>query len=198
MSLSRLLVLTDRSMCDGPLVTIVATAIHYGARTLVLREKDLPDVERDELAGEFERLLNPVGGTLIRAGAGPATALHLAAADPFPSPRPTIVGRSCHDSGEISQARTEGCDYITVSPVFLTASKPGYGPALGLAGLADLIAATNQPTPPVYALGGITPGDVAGCLSAGAYGVAVMGPVMRNPALVAEYLTAIPQKVVNP
>ena len=29
-----------------------------------------------------------------------------------------------------------GADYVTLSPIFATASKPGYGPALGLASLA--------------------------------------------------------------
>ncbi|PZA20289.1 thiamine phosphate synthase, partial [Modestobacter versicolor] len=41
------------------------------------------------------------------------------------------------------------------------------------------------------ALGGVAPDDVAACRAAGAYGVAVMGPVMRDPALVAAYLDAL-------
>jgi thiamine-phosphate pyrophosphorylase len=34
---------------------------------------------------------------------------------------------------------------------------------------------------PVYALGGIAPGNAAAARAAGAYGVAVMGAVMRAP-----------------
>jgi len=34
---------------------------------------------------------------------------------------------------------------------------------------------------------------VADCLAAGASGIAVMGPVMRTPQLVAAYLTALQQ-----
>jgi thiamine-phosphate pyrophosphorylase len=42
----------------------------------------------------------------------------------------------------------------------------------------------------VYALGGISPGVVPFCMSAGAWGVAVMGPVMRarDPAATVDTL----------
>jgi thiamine monophosphate synthase len=186
--LPRLLVLTDRLQSAGPLVDTVAAAVDAGARAVVLREKDLPAAERDELAAELAAVLAPVGGLVVRAGSGgEAPAVHLAAADPFPEPRPALVGRSCHDAAELAQARAEGCDWTMLSPVFPTPSKPGYGPVLGPAGLAALLG----PGPPAYALGGVQPGDVAVCLAAGAYGVAVMGPVMRDPGLVAAYLTAL-------
>jgi thiamine-phosphate pyrophosphorylase len=66
---------------------------------------------------------------------------------------------------------------VTASPVFLTASKPGYGPALGLEGLARIVARAPGP---VIALGGITPENAVSCLGAGACGIAVMGEVMRS------------------
>lgn len=189
MRLPRLLVLTDRSQCRGSLLEVAEAAVAAGARAVVLREKDLPADERDRLAAALRTLLEPVGGLLIRAGAatGDDEAVHLAAADPFPERRPALVGRSCHSSDELARARGEGCDYAMISPVFPTASKPGYGPPLGLPGLAAVVPAG----PPAYALGGITPTDVAGCLAAGAHGIAVMGPVMREPALVTAYLDAM-------
>lgn len=185
-----LLVLTDRTQCSGPLADTVAAAVDAGARAVVLREKDLPEDERDRLADALSALLAPVGGLLIRAGAarpGSTAPCHLAAADPFPTERPVLVGRSCHDRTELRQARQEGCDYVLVSPVFPTASKPRYGPALGPAGLARLV----DGAPPAWALGGIGPDDVADCLRAGARGVAVMGGVMRDPRSVAAYLRAV-------
>jgi thiamine-phosphate diphosphorylase len=190
-TLPRLLVLTDRTQCAGPLVATVAVAVDAGARAVVLREKDLPDGERAALAGELCALLDPVGGLLVVAGpagaAGGADAVHLGAADPFPAPRPPLVGRSCHSGGEVTAARAEGCDWVMVSPFAATASKPGYGPALGPAGLAALLAGG----PPGYALGGVGPADVRACLAAGALGVAVMGPVMRDPACTAAYVAAL-------
>ena len=59
----------------------------------------------------------------------------------------------------------------------MTASKPGYGPALGLEGLASIAARSPGP---VVALGGITPENAAQCVAAGARAVAVMGEVMRS------------------
>lgn len=188
MSLPGLLVLTDRAQAAGPLPSVIARLVDGGARAVVLREKDLPADERARLGAELSAMLEPAGGLLIVAGpADGASAVHLAARDVFPVKRPRLVGRSCHSAAEVAQAAREGADYVFVSPVFPTSSKPGYGPALGLDGLAALVPGA----PPVYALGGIGPDDVAGCLAAGARGVAVMGPLMREPGLLPGYLTAL-------
>ena len=190
MRLPRLLVLTDRRQCTGTLTATVAAAVAAGARAVVLREKDLPLPERTALAEQLAQLLAPVGGTLVwggLAGSAGADAVHLSGADAFPASRPALVGRSCHSAAELAAARAEGCDWAFLSPVFATASKPGYGPALGPAGVAALVPVG----PPVFALGGIGPADVAGCLAAGARGVAVMGGVMRDPASVRDLLAAL-------
>ncbi|HEU4426164.1 MAG TPA: thiamine phosphate synthase [Pilimelia sp.] len=191
MSLARLLVLTDRSMCSGggdpaALRAVIAAAIEFGARAVVVRERDLPVGERAGLIADARAILAPVGGVLITAGPN-GDAVHLAARDPFPAVRPDLVGRSCHDAAEVARASAEGCDYVTISPVFPTPSKPGYGPALTLSGLAEMIPGA----PAAYALGGVRPSDVAGCLGAGARGIAVMGPVMRTPRIVEDYLAAL-------
>lgn len=103
-----------------------------------------------------------------------------------------LVGVSCHSRAEAAAAGAAGADYVTLSPVFATASKPGYGPALGPDGLAH--AARESPLP-VIALGGVDPGNVADCLAAGAAGVAVMGAVMRalDPGAATTGLIAVMQ-----
>ncbi len=188
--LGPLLVLTDRRQAARPLVDIVGAAVEGGARTVVLRERDLPVAERAALADRLRAVLAAVDGTLVLAGTGlPGPALHLAAADEVPRPRPGRWGRSCHDADEVRRAAQQGCDWVTVSPLHATASKPGYGPALGLAGLAALVSG-----PPAYALGGVTADDAQPCLEAGAAGLAVMGDVMRanDPAaVVAGLLSAL-------
>ena len=94
------------------------------------------------------------------------------------------VGRSCHTLAELAAARCEGADRVTYSPVFATDSKPGYGPALGLDGLAAGCRAV--PDLPVLALGGVGPERARACVAAGAAGVAIMGAVMGadDPATV--------------
>jgi thiamine monophosphate synthase len=76
-------------------------------------------------------------------------------------------------------------DYVTLSPIFLTSSKPGYGPALGTHILSV------RASRPIVALGGVDDAaKAAACREAGAAGVAVMGAVMRaaDPAAVVKGL----------
>lgn len=87
------------------------------------------------------------------------------------------VGVSAHGGGEVVQAAEAGADYATLSPIFATASKPGYGPALG----PDALRAASRSGFPVLALGGIGPDTLPACREAGAAGVAVMGLPMRAP-----------------
>lgn len=183
-------VVTDRRQCTRPLVDVVRAAVDGGARWVLLRERDLPRARRRVLADRLRAVLAEVGGTLLVSGPDPlgGDAVHLTAAGPYPPPPLPLVGRSCHDATELARLSTE--DYVTLSPVFPTPSKPGYGPALHPAGLARLVASAPVP---VLALGGIGTGEQArACVAAGAAGVAVMGAVMRaaDPAGVVRALTA--------
>ena len=161
--LPRLLVLTDRAQAaPRSLVEVVRGAVAGGARAVVLREKDLTRVERAEIAAQLRSAVDVLlvaSDPLI-----PADGVHLAATDPMPDPRPTLVGRSCHDADEIARAVAEGCDYVTVSPVFASASKPGYGPPLGVDGLRELATGADIA---IYALGGVTPDRARACIDAG-------------------------------
>ncbi|WP_432050078.1 thiamine phosphate synthase [Verrucosispora sp. NA02020] len=202
---SGVVLLTDRRAARGDLRDVVAQAVAGGVRCVVLREKDLPRVERLVLAAELRPILAEAGGTLIVAGPDPLlpetepapripstfggafVALHLPAAGPYPPPVADLVGRSCHDEAELDRLTTE--DYVTLSPVFPTRSKPGHGPPLGPDGLAALV---GRSPVPVLALGGIeTPAQVRACVEAGATGVAVQGAIMRarDPHQVATTLT---------
>ncbi|WP_446220812.1 thiamine phosphate synthase [Micromonospora sp. IBHARD004] len=186
---SGLVVLTDRWQARRPLAQVVAAAVAGGARWVVLREKDLPRAERAALAADLRPILAEAGGTLIVAGPDPldGDAVHLPSAGPYPPPRHGLVGRSCHDRAELSRLTTE--DYATLSPVFPTRTKPGYGPPLHPDGLRDLIQASPVP---ILALGGVeTPEQVHACLDAGAVGVAVLGAIMRarDPSEAARALT---------
>src|SRR4051794_23776499 len=126
------------------------------------------------------------GGGSPPGGAGAPPALP-PPPPPFPGDGPPRMGPPCHSRAELERAAAEGCDYATISPVFATASKPGYGPALGLEGLT----AVARAGPAAYGLAGITPDDVRGCRAAGAYGIAVMGAIMREPRLVRRYLAEL-------
>jgi thiamine-phosphate pyrophosphorylase len=87
-----------------------------------------------------------------------------------------LVGVSCHSILDAQRAELAGADYVTLSPVFETASKPGYGPVLGLKGLEE---ASRDVSIPLIALAGISTANAADCIQHGAQGVAVMGGVMQ-------------------
>jgi thiamine-phosphate diphosphorylase len=201
-----LVVVTDRAQAAArgrSLAAVMDAAIEGGARTVLLREKDLAPDERHTLAVELSALLRQVDGTLLLVASDVALArtpdvraagVHLAASDPWPSSDAVrVVGRSCHTAEDLRSALTSGADYASLSPIWPTSSKPGYGPALGPSGLRAACAAV--PHLPVLALGGITtPDRAAECLAAGAAGVMVMGEIMRadEPAeRVRELLTGL-------
>lgn len=188
----RLLVVTDRQQAGGVdgLLDVTTSAVRGGARWFLLREKDLPSSERAALARSLANRLPADGGLILAsdlelARTVGAFGVHLAAADPWPDGPALesdegrlLVGRSCHDLDELREAQERGADYVTLSPVFASRSKPDYGPSLGLGELARLCDAV--PDLPVLALGGISVERVGPCLAAGAAGVAVMGEVMRS------------------
>lgn len=195
MTVPRLLLLTDRRQARRPVRDVVAAAVDGGCRAVLVREKDLPHHERAALAGELAPIVHGAGGVLLAAG------MPLPGCDGVHLPRPSgppaaagdaggLRGRSCHDAVELAAAEAERADYVTLSPVFATASKPGYGPAIGTDVLAALVRSTAIP---VLALGGVdSPEQVRRCLDAGAHGVAVMGAVMRadDPARLTRQLVA--------
>lgn len=192
MTLPRLLVLTDRRQLPPgrSLPETVHACVQAGATHIVLRERDLPHPERSALAAQ---LLRAPGLVLIaaREGLPGAGGVHLSAAQPVTDAGDTpIHGRSCHNEDEISRARDGGATYVTISPAAPTESKPGYGPPLLPAGIRRLAAAAGDL--PAYALGGITVENAASFREAGAYGVAVMGALMRadDPGAAAEKLIA--------
>ncbi|NMO56495.1 thiamine phosphate synthase [Actinoplanes sp. TBRC 11911] len=178
-----LVVLTDRRSAAGPLVGVVEAAVRGGAGWVILRERDLPYASRRALADELRAVVPP--GRLIVAGPDPlgGDAVHLAESDPLPSVPVTLVGRSRHaetvGNADASAVRNAGAgphtSYVTLSPIYLTESKPGYGPALGPDGAAALAGDSHW-----LALAGIdSEARAAECARAGAAGIAVMGGLMR-------------------
>jgi thiamine-phosphate pyrophosphorylase len=178
------LVITDRRQSKTALEETASALFAGGCRWLSLREKDLAPGDRFALLRRLIERGKPWGATvmvhddLAAALESGAAGLHLpagasvAAARQRLGPAP-LIGQSAHHPEEIIRAAEEGADYATLSPIFVTASKPGYGPALGLS-----LFARSWPIP-VLALGGIDATNMDTCLAAGAAGVAVMGNAMR-------------------
>ena len=181
------LIITDRHQAKQPLEDIAARLFAGGCRWLSLREKDLLAAERRALLARLVGLAKNCGATVsvhddLDAAAALGIGVHLPARGSVAEARRALgtgalIGISAHSPEDVAEAAGAGADYATLSPIFLTQSKPGYGPALGL----DVLRCSAKM--PLLALGGIDAGNVAACLAAGAAGVAVMGEAMRaaNP-----------------
>jgi thiamine-phosphate pyrophosphorylase len=199
-----ILVITDRRMAARPLGAVVESALDGGCRWVLLREPDLDTNALTALGREIAPLCEAhnavlaVSADLEAAAAIGAGGLHLpqrlATADMVAKARErlgadALVGISCHSLAEAATAEQAGADYVTLSPVFLTDSKPGYGPALGTGPFGS---AARQLGIPALGLAGISVENAAEVHAAGAAGIAVMGNVMRaaNPARFMEALIA--------
>jgi thiamine-phosphate pyrophosphorylase len=184
---SPLLVITDRTLARRALREVCADAFAGGCRWLMVREKDLTRKQLAILVSEVVDSARAHGAMVsVNGDAGVAAAcgargVHLPRdGDVYDARRVMgedgLIGVSAHSIAEARRAREVGADYVTLSPIYLSESKPGYGPALGLDELRRVALALPLP---VIALGGITAENATDCVTAGAAGVAVMGTVMR-------------------
>ena len=165
---------TDRH--GGDLLASASRAIRDGVDMIQVREKDLEagalyDLVcriRDAAAGSVTKVL--VNDRLDIAIAAGIDGVHLPA-DGLPvsrvRPLARIVGCSTHSLDEALQAERDGADYVIFGPVFET---PGKTPV----GIEALRLVTSKVRIPVLAIGGLTRGNTAQVLEAGAAGVAAI------------------------
>ena len=125
---SGVVVLTDRRLAAGPLVEVVAAAVRGGARVgrSAGQGSSVRASARPRRAAR-ERLLPP-GRLIVRArirwAVTPCTGR-------LRIPVPAGQWRWWDARGMRAEADCPIEDYVTLSPIFPTATKPGYGPALG-------------------------------------------------------------------
>ncbi len=155
-------------------------ALAAGVRLVQLRAHGLPAADFARLAAAAHILCRRQGARLvINRGPGEARGLvadglHLASRYLHELRRRpedwALVGASCHGVADLARAAALGLDYALLSPVLPTASHPG-APHLGWERFAAL---AEEATLPVYALGGLGPGEVERAIDHGAQGVAAI------------------------
>jgi len=159
-----------------------------------IREKDLPARELLALAreavaaagahppGAAARALVLINDRLDLALSAGAAGVHLGRESAPPrevvrwcrsgnAPAGFRIGVSCHSLEEASEAESAGADYVFFGPVYDTPSKRPFGPAQGIAPLAEVCRALRIPA---IAIGGVNEENAAECLGAGAAGIAAI------------------------
>jgi 8-oxo-dGTP diphosphatase len=176
------------------------TVLAAGVRLLQFRSRRLDDAERAGVIGRLAQLcirhgarllVNGPAGEALTAGAHGIhlTASRLLQSNERPLGPDHVVSASCHNQAELIQAARLGLDFVVLGPVCATGSHPGAEP-LGWTHFAGLVAGARLP---VYALGGLGPGDTPRARAAGAQGVAMISGIWAAPspgAAVLEVLSA--------
>ncbi len=199
----RLYLVTDRGLAGGrSLEPIVAAAVRGGVTAVQLREKGLSAASFLEAAVRLKALLRPlavpllINDSLDVALASGADGVHLGQGDAAPGEArrrlgpDAVIGLSVETLEQALAAEAEDVDYLGVSPVFATPTKPEAGPGWGLEGLRRLRAATRRR---LVAIGGIQAANAAAVLAAGADGLAVVSAVIAaaDPEAAARALRAV-------
>ncbi|QKJ62418.1 thiamine phosphate synthase [Flavobacterium sp. M31R6] len=93
-----------------------------------------------------------------------------------------IIGATANTYEDIIRQANNGCDYIGLGPFQHTKTKDNLSPILGIEGYRSIIIQMEQAQidVPVYAIGGITLGDVNTLIKTGIHGIAVSGIITKS------------------
>jgi 8-oxo-dGTP diphosphatase len=153
-------------------------ALDVGVRLIQVREPELAPAQRDALAREIVELATPYRARVLLNGSAEdahrlgCAGVHWTAralASATERPRDLMVGASVHTHDELMRACALDVDFAVLGPVLATPTHPDARP-LGFEGFAAAAAGTRVP---VFALGGLRPGDLATALAHGAHGIAM-------------------------
>jgi len=93
------------------------------------------------------------------------------------------LGFSTHNPEQVKEGDSTSADYLAIGPVFSTSSKDRPDPVVGLEGVRRARQLTRKP---LVAIGGITRGNAASVIEAGADSVAVISDLLLEPRKSAE------------
>jgi thiamine-phosphate pyrophosphorylase len=167
--------ITDARLSRAGIVSDVKSALAAGVRIVQYRAKRagtrLMLAEAAELKKLCRGALFVVNDRVDVALAVDADGVHLGQGDlPYPEARRLlgsgkIIGITVSTVEEALTAARQGADYLGVSPIFATRTKPDAGQPRGLALLRDIRQAVSLP---LAAIGGITVANAPEVIAAGA------------------------------
>ncbi|KAF0146453.1 MAG: thiamine-phosphate pyrophosphorylase [Nitrospirae bacterium] len=185
----KLYLITDRNLFadDYSLLTAVEQALKAGVKAIQLREKDLEIRELLAMAYKMREVTKKykakffindrvdialavkADGVHLGQGSMPLSAVRKIAGNKL------IIGASTHNIDEAKKAEKGGADFITLGPVYKTASKLKYGKPIGIDTLKKV---KSRVSIPVFAIGGIKTDMVKEVMGAGADGIALISGIL--------------------
>lgn len=183
-----LIAVTDRTLCRGDFLSQIKKITSLHPRSLILRERDLPDEEYLLLARQVRAICEKtadgkvpffVHSRIEIARAIGCPNLHL----PLPAlaelgARPegfACVSTSSHSREDMEEAAALGADRIILGTIFETQCKKGLR-GRGLSFVREICAACPIP---VFAIGGIKESNIEAVIAAGAAGGCMMSGFME-------------------
>jgi thiamine-phosphate pyrophosphorylase len=169
---------------------VLEQALDGGVQAIQLREKDLSGKELFILAEKTRRLCQRYqAALLINDRLDVALAIDAAGVQlgktslPLPDARGLLgnhrfIGASVHSLEEAQNAQRAGADFIVFGPVFFTPSKAAFGAPQGVAALKKIVEIAEIP---VYAIGGIKPGNITELRSASVERLALISAIIEAP-----------------
>ncbi|HHW39164.1 MAG TPA: thiamine phosphate synthase [Bacillales bacterium] len=184
-----LICVTNRKLCKDDLLTRIAQIAKGKPHGIMLREKDLTQIEYEALAFVVNKICKENEVPLI-INQNVRTALKLKlpnihlSMDNLRSFQNELVGfsqvgASVHSIEEAKEAEKLGATYLVAGHIFSTDCKKGVPPR----GLQFLKEVCQAVTIPVFAIGGITRNNVGVVAGMGASGICIMSEAMTcaNP-----------------
>jgi thiamine-phosphate pyrophosphorylase len=180
--------ITDTGLSRQGNVSDVKNALAAGVRIVQYRAKEFSTRMMLAEAAELKKLCRGavflVNDRVDVALAVGADGVHLGQEDlPFETARDLlgpdkIIGITVSSLEEALTAARQGADYLGVSPIFFTQTKPDAGPPTGLPLLREI---RNAVTLPLAAIGGITLTNAAEVIAAGADMICAISEVVARP-----------------
>lgn len=158
----------------------VEARMKEGLRLVQVRDKE--NWERKRLIYVVTCMARQYGARVLVNGGPAADGIHFSAeqlmtlrARPASGPGCTLMAASCHTVDELGHAMAIGLDFVVLGPVKPTRSHAGAA-VLGWDGFRRI---ADGASIPVYAIGGLRPGDLDEARRAGAHGLAMISGSWR-------------------
>ena len=186
-----LYLVTDRNLSLGrSLLDVIRPAVEGGVTVVQLREKQVDSREFYREAVKIKEYLDErdipliINDRLDIALAIDAAGVHLGQEDlPVDVARKIlgpgkIIGASVFTPDEAIQAEAMGADYLGLSPIFVTSTKPELVSQIGVAGIGPIRLATRLP---LVGIGSMNETNAFSVIRAGLDGVAVVSAICSQP-----------------